>query len=251
MGINKKILIAAPVYQKTEIFIEYLNSLNHLIIPNGYEAHRYFILTNSPELEKFLQPNEYETDNCDFKNKKEKGSHLWEAEHFNSVMQARNKILAKARKENYDYIFSVDSDVLLHPKTLQFLLEDNKDMVGMTYWCNNEEKPGAIRIASNYYYAEYWSGIDTDLSPKGLYEVGIACASVLIGKRIIENEKITYSPIDNISYSCWEDYAFSLRAHVLIPDLQVYMDSRLPCRELTTLKAYNKWMKERELYKNE
>ena len=248
MELNKKILIAAPVYQKTEIFIEYLNSLNHLIIPKGYEAHKYFIITNCPEIENLLSKDEFETDNCDFKNKKEKGSHLWEEEHFNSVMQARNKILKKAREENYDYIFSVDSDILLHPKTLQFLLEDDKDMVGTTYWCNNEQKTGAIRIGSNYYFMDYWLGINTDLSKKGLYEVGIACASVLIGKRIIENEKITYSPIDNISYSCWEDYAFSLRAHILIPDLQVYMDSRLPARELTTTKAYNRWMKEKELY---
>ena len=244
----KKILIAAPVYQKTEIFIEYLNSLNHLIIPEGYEAHKYFILTNSPELKQFLKPEEYEIDNCNFNTQKEKGSHLWDDEHFSSVMQARNKILQKARKDNYDYIFSVDSDILLHPKTLCYLIEDNKDIVGVTYWCDNQDKPDAIKIGSNYYYADYWQGIDTDLSKKGLYEVGIACASVLIGKRIINNEKITYSPISNISFSRWEDYAFSLRAHVLIPDLQVYMDSRLPARELTNQKIYERWMKEKAEY---
>ena len=244
----KKILIAAPVYQKTEIFIEYLNSLNHLIIPEGYEAHKYFILTNSPELEQYLKPEEYEIDNCEFNSQKEKGSHKWDDEHFSSVMQARNKILKYARKNNYDYIFSVDSDILLHPKTLQILLQDNKDMVGVTYWCDNQDKPDAIKIGSNYYYADYWQGIDTDLSKKGIYEVGIACASVLIGPRIIKNERITYSPIDNIPFSQWEDYAFSLRAHVIIPDLQVYMDSRLPARELTNQKIFERWIKEKEQY---
>jgi hypothetical protein len=244
----KKILIAAPVYQKTEIFIEYLNSINHLIIPEGYEAHKYYVITNSPEIEKLLSPNEYETDNYDFEKEKEKGSHIWDKEHFNSVMEARNKILKYARKNNYDYIFSVDSDILLHPKTLQYLLEDNKDMVGIVYRCSQNNK-----IGTNYYYGEYHKGYpDLErLIPKGIYEVGIACASVLIGPRIVNNEKINYSPIKGVPFSQWEDYAFSLRAHALIPDLQVYMDTRLPARELTNEKEYKRWIKEKEIFKIE
>ena len=244
----KKIMIAAPVYQHTGIFIEYLNSLNHLVIPDDYEIHKYFILTNSPELEQFLSPNEYEIDNQDFKTKKEKGSHFWDTEHFNSVMQARNKILKKAREDNYDYLFSVDSDILLHPKTLKYLLDDNKDMVGMAYWCKNSS---TNKIGNNYYYTDNWGiwpNINDNLINKGLYEVGIACACILIGKRILDEKRITYTPIDNVKFTEWEDYALSLRAHILIPDIQVYMDSRLPCRELTNLNCYKRWMAEKALY---
>ena len=244
----KKILIAAPVYQKTEIFIEYLNSLNNLIIPEGYKAHKYFVITNSPEIENLLSSDEYETDNYNFEKEKEKGSHVWDKEHFNSVMEARNKILKYARKNKYDYIFSVDSDILLHPKTLQYLLQDNGDIVGVVYRCSQNDG-----IGTNYYYGEYHRGYpDLErLIPKGLYDVGVACASVLIGPRIINNEKITYSPIKGVSFSQWEDYAFNLRSRVLIPDLQVYMDTRLPARELTDQKQYNKWMKEKEIFKIE
>ena len=241
----KKILIAAPVYQKLEIFKEYLNSINNLIIPEGYEANKYFIITNSPNIEKLLSPNEYEVDNRDFKEEKEKGSHFWDEEHFNSVMEARNKILKYARENNYNYIFSVDSDILLHPKTLQYLLQDNVDMAGVVYRCSQNNN-----IGTNYYYGEYHKGYPDlkRLIPKGIYEVGIACASVLIGPRIINNEKINYSPIKGLSFSQWEDYAFSLRAHVLIPDLQVYMDTRLPARELTNEKEYNRWIEEKKIF---
>ena len=247
MELNKKILITAPVYQQTDIFKEYLNSLSHLNIPNGYEVHKYFYLCNSPELEQFLNPEEYEIDNYNFENKKEKGSHVWEEENYTSVRKARTKALEKARKENYDYVFSVDTDILLHPNCLKYLLEDNKDIVGMVYWHNS--KDGGL--GTNYYYADNWNtwpGVNDNFFEKGLYEVGIACASVLIGKRIINNEKIDYYTIDCVDFTQWEDYALSLKAHILIPDLQVFIDTRLPSRHLTERKDYIRWMKEKEEY---
>ena len=41
---GKRILIAAPVHQDEKIFVEYLNSLNHLIIPKDYEINRFGIV---------------------------------------------------------------------------------------------------------------------------------------------------------------------------------------------------------------
>ena len=50
----KKILITAPVHQNIKVFKEYLWSLNRLIIPEGYEVHKYFYLHNADNLKKFL-----------------------------------------------------------------------------------------------------------------------------------------------------------------------------------------------------
>ena len=157
----------------------------------------------------------------------------------------RTKALEKARKENYDYVFSIDSDVLVHPKTLQFLLEDNKDIVSTAYWYKIDQG-----IAENFFDYENWikSKPTLEYCKKGIYEVGVTGAATLINKRIIENEKINYYPIDCINFSIWEDYAFCLKARVLIPDVQIAIDTRLPARHLYTEKDYKRWMTEKKQY---
>ena len=56
---GKRILITAPVHQSEKIFKEYLNSLDHLIIPENYIVNRFFYLHNNPELKELLSPDEY------------------------------------------------------------------------------------------------------------------------------------------------------------------------------------------------
>lgn len=242
----KKILLTAPVHQEIDIFKEYLNALNHLFIPNGYSLTRYFYLHNCSKLKEFLQPNEYEelTDNSIYI----KYSHDFKNENYSALQYMRTAALEKARKENYDYVFSVDSDVLIHPNCLQFLLEDNKDIVGMINW---SKSLNGNQILPNCYDMDYWKWwVDNNsfLLNKGIYERGIISATVLLGKRIIENEKINYYPIDCIECSKWEDYALSLKAHILISDLQMYIDTRLPSRHLYKEKDYIRWKKENEQF---
>ena len=241
---DKRILITSPVHQEEKIFKEYLYSLSHLIIPDGYKIDRYFYLHNCSNLSLFLKENEYEIiENKINLIKKER--HEWNSENFNIVSIMRTKALEKARKEKYDYIFSIDSDVLIHPKTLHYLLQDNKDIVSMAYWYKLNQG-----IAENFFDYENWKKLKPTLEycKKGVYEVGITGAATLIGERIIKNEKINYYPIDCISFSKWEDYAFCLKAQVLIPDVQIAIDTRLPCRHLYTEKDYNRWIKDKKEY---
>ena len=220
----KKILLTAPVHQDVNVFKEYLNSINHLIIPEGYILKRYFYLHNCPELKEFLLEEDYEEvlDNSTY----EKYEHEFKNNNYTALQKMRTMALEKARKENYDYVFSVDSDILLHPKCLCFLLQDN-------------------HIQADF--RDKWH-CHQEIYQKGLTERGIISATVLIGKRVINNEKINYYSIDNILCSQWEDYAFSLKAHILIPDLKMYLDTRLPCRHLYKEKDYYRWMKDKKIY---
>jgi len=242
----KKILITAPVHQKANIFIEYLNSLKNLIIPKGYIIKKYFYLHNCSDLISFLQPDEYEEFNDD--SKYEFFNHNFEINNYKALQYMRSAALEKARKENFDYVFSVDSDILLHPKCLQFLLEDNKDIVGMINWFSSNTDKNIV--LPNCYDMDYWKWWENNsiLYTKGIYERGIISATVLLGKRIIENEKINYYALDNIECSQWEDYALSLKAHILIPDLTMYIDTRLPSRHLYKEKDYERWMMEKKEY---
>lgn len=49
------------------------------------------------------------------------------------VVNNRNKAVDEARNLGVDYLFFVDSDIVLHPWTLRRLMELDKDIVGATY----------------------------------------------------------------------------------------------------------------------
>lgn len=242
---NKKILITAPVHQSKEIFKEYLLSLSNLLIPENYKAFFYFYLHNCSELKELLKENQYEEvlDNSKYNF----FSHDFKNENYSALSYMRTKALQKAREENFDYVFSIDSDVLIHPKTLIYLLKDNQDIVGMINWSKSFS---GDKILPNCYDLEYWRWWENNsiLMQKGLYERGIISATVLLGKRIIQNEKINYYPIQNIECSQWEDYALSLKAHIMIPDLKMSIDTKLPCRHLYKEKDYIRWIKEKKEY---
>lgn len=242
---NKKILITAPIHQSKEIFKEYLLSLSNLLIPENYEAFFYFYLHNCSELKELLKENQYEEilDNSKYNF----FSHDFKNENYSALSYMRTKALQKAREENFDYVFSIDSDVLIHPKTLIYLLKDNQDIVGMINWSKSFS---GDKILPNCYDLEYWRWWEDNsiLMQKGLYERGIISATVLLGKRIIQNEKINYYPVPNIECSQWEDYALSLKAHIMIPDLKMSIDTKLPCRHLYKEKDYIRWIEEKKEY---
>jgi len=243
----KKILITAPVRQDIRIFKEYLWSLNRLNIPEDYEVHKYFYLHNSGELKKFLKPDEYEIVTDDTILELNNRTHMWRAENFKAVAAMRSMALQKARKENYDYVFSVDSDIILRKNSLLDLIEDNKDVVGKIWWtCYDQQYPWSI-FPSCYDGRDVQGRIIVDtfkIKQIGLHEIGTVCGCTLISKKVFENEFINYYPIKNLSSSNWEDYAFSTRTHIVLPAVKFYIDTRYPVKHLYRISDYEKWKKE-------
>ena len=246
----KKILITAPVHQSVDIFKEYLWSLNRLIIPEDVEIKKFFYLHNCEELKEFLNEDEYLilNDNSFFQVTEK--THMWKNENFSAVAKMRTMALEKARLENFDYIFSVDSDVLLNPMALKLLINDNKDIVGNIYWTDFDGKSLLLPNCYDYENCQFNSqkgGVDR-LKIMGVYNVGVVGACTLIGKRVIQNPYINYFPIENISSTKWEDQAFITRARCLIPDISVCIDTRFPARHLYRKSEYELWMKDKEEY---
>lgn len=246
----KKILITAPVHQNEDIFKEYLWSLDRLIIPKDVKIRRFFYLHNCENLKKFLNNDEYVilNDNSIF-HVTEK-THIWKNENFSIVAKMRTMALEKAREEHYDYVFSVDSDVLLNPLTLSLLLSDCKDIVGNIYWTDFNGKGMLLPNCydqENCQFDNLQGGLDR-LKIMGVYDVGVVGACTLIGKRIIENPFINYFPIKNISSTKWEDQAFITRARCLINDISVCIDTRYPARHLYRQSEYELWMKDKQEY---
>lgn len=92
--INKRILIALPSAKDVEP--ETMKSINRLIIPQGYEVYT-------------------------------------ELFYGYAIDQVRNLIANFAIQNNFDYLFCVDSDMVLQPDTLAKLLSVDKDIVGGAY----------------------------------------------------------------------------------------------------------------------
>lgn len=240
----KRILIAAPVHQSPEIFKEYLNSLNNLKIPEDYIIDKFFILHNCSDLKIFLETNEYTEINNEIRVDKEKNQQKqWNEESFYFISKMRTLLLQYAAQKKYDYLFTVDSDILLHPNTLIRLLQDEKAVVGNMLWtkmgnkitaiCGKDEEWGAYRDTSFLY-------------EKGLYAIGWTCACLLINSKIFNNPNISYYPIYGVDNTGCEDYAFCMRIKCNYPDEQIWIDTRYPARHLYHEKDYQRWIKEKE-----
>jgi len=245
---GKRILIASPVNQKEDIFKEYLNSLRKLIVPNEIEINYYFILHNCDNLIKYLNNNEkYDILNDNISLIKEKNKQKqWTTENYKKVAEMRSSILKKAREEKYDYLFMVDSDVLLHPKTLILLLQDNKDIVGHLSWTKLSSQ-GELKANCGAY--EGWGTYNiNEIKYPNLYKVGWTGRTTLISSKVFNNPNIDYKQILGVDNTGSEDYAFCLKAYCNIPDLEIYFDTRLPSRHLYQEKDYERWMKEKSIY---
>lgn len=253
----KKILITAPIHQDIKIFKEYLWSLNRLEIPEGYEIHKYFYLHNAENLKKFLQPDEYEIFKDNTKIEENDRTHIWRQENFSAVSQMRTKALQKAREENFDYIFSVDSDVILHKKSLIDLIFEQKDAIAKMYWTAWDSNQPWNYMPNCYDGKDengriiYFNNLNNYKSI-GTHETGVTGAAILISSRIFKEPLITYYPIEILSTSYWEDFAFCTRCKCVIPDIKFYIQNFHPAKHLYRKEDYENWIKkEKDIWKKE
>ena len=244
---EKRILITAPVCQNEKIFKEYLWSLNRLEIPEEYKIDKYFYLHNSEHLKKLLNINEYEIINDNSIYEYNNRTHIWKSENFKAVAIMRTKALEKARKEEYDYIFSVDSDVILRKTTLTELLNTNKKFISKIFWNAYDELMPDLLVPNCYEGRLTNQQIILDyerLKKSNIYETGIIGACTLISKEIFNNKYINYYPIKNLSSSEWEDYAFCIRLQVIFKNkIKAYIDTNNPVKTLYRMKNYDNWIK--------
>ncbi len=245
----KKILIAVPVIQQDiKIFKEFLWSLNKLEVPKNFEIHKYFYLYNSNNIKKFLQPNEYEIFDNKLELKKTDFNYIWDQKNFDAISEIQTKMLIKAREEKYDYLFNINSNIILHKKSLIDLLLENKDIIGKIYWTSyNKEKPWE-KIPNcydgiNHAHEIIYKNNLIHYKFIGTYEVGIIKGATLISSKIFNEPLINYYPIKILSSSYLEDYSFCVKCKCVLPDIKIYINTLHPAKCLNTEEDYNNWIK--------
>ncbi|MEW6574093.1 MAG: hypothetical protein AB1374_10730 [Bacillota bacterium] len=239
----KKVLIASPVRQKPAILKEFLWSLEHLET-TGLAVEYFFIDDHdeeSPLLRQFaagrdgvrIFPGEARgTYHCD------ETTHHWREELIWRVAAYKNRIIELACDEGFDFLFLVDSDLVLHPKTLVHLVSLEKDIVSEVYWTTWQ--PGIIPLpqvwlADDYrlYHVKQGEELSRNevhgrvedflrmLRRPGTYKVGGLGACTLISRKAL-SLGVSFSRIYNLGLA-GEDRHFCIRAAVL--GLKLYADT--------------------------
>lgn len=225
-----KILIAAPLRQSVEIFREYQKGLDGLVIPEGVTVDRFFVVNDCDEVIPEIR-GDYVICNTGDEYRKAENDHLWTMQNLDKMSYLRNVTIAQTLKGGYDYLFSVDTDLVLQPQTLQTLLDADKDIISELFYTNHW---------CNAWMWDQSDGMTTDWQVPGQYKVGFTGACMLVKRRVFEHG-VSYTKIPNIMYALrGEDRHFGVRAACL--GFEMWTDSTCPPIHLYTDEAYREYM---------
>ncbi|TVX93123.1 glycosyltransferase family 2 protein [Paenibacillus agilis] len=250
---HKRILIGSPIHQKPRILKEFLHSLLQLHHPH-IEIHYFFVDDNiEHESREILQQFQLKTKHTLITPSNEQShyecnntTHYWHSDLVWKVAAFKNSILKHAIEQKFDYVFLVDSDLVLHPNTVEQLVAVDKPIVSEIFW--TKWIPETVEQPQVWLYDEYtqWERQqdEFDVSEEeqlqriaqffnkmkipGLYEVGGLGACTLIRRDALLTG-VSFTRIPNISY--WgEDRHFCIRAAAL--GIPLYVDTHYPAFHL-------------------
>ena len=245
---KKRVLVASPVYQKPAILALFLTSLKNLKM-DSIALDYLFVDDNNDENSSTLLANfQREGSQVLILNGKEQGaylcndeSHHWDDSLMLKVANYKNSMISYAVKMDYDYLFFVDSDLVLAPGLVEHLQTENKDIVSEIFWTKwHPDKPLEPNV---WLFDEYdlvpknlgetlsseemelrQNGFLQQLRIPGLYEVGGLGACTLISRTALL-KGVSFQPIRNLTIH-GEDRFFCIRAAVL--GLDLFVDTHYP-----------------------
>jgi hypothetical protein len=224
-----KILLGSPARQDERIFEQYIKGLDKLDLP--CQVDRFFILNDADNLKPYLKQNEYTEYNTGDHYEKNELSHYWRKPNLDKMPIMRNMLIEKTLSDNYDYLFMVDTDLIIQPQTLNALLEANKDIVAEIFWTKVHPDKDDHRTQVNCWdfgqNDRFEHSKETWKQP-GLYRVGGTGACILIHRKVFESG-VDYSPIYNLKL-IGEDRFFSVRA--VCHGFDLWIDTHYPCLHL-------------------
>lgn len=246
-----RVLVGAPVRRKPSILRHFLDGLAEL---DRFEEGLDFVFVDDnddPEASAMLRawdppvgrgtlllPQGVEPEQYDSAN----DYHRWNWRLTYRVAAMRNKLLQMAQDGDYTHVLLVDSDLLLHPGTLQWLLAAEKDIIAEVFWTRFFPKggwtvPQAWLWGETSMYRIYPDEDAEDLTREeiqrrvrewfdeirvpGVYQVAGTGACILISRAVLE-AGVDYTPVPGIGW--WgEDRFFQVRSAVA--GFETYVDT--------------------------
>ncbi|MDO3412077.1 CDP-glycerol glycerophosphotransferase family protein [Saccharibacillus sp. CPCC 101409] len=248
MNLKKRVLVGSPIKQSPAILQEFLNSLSNLK-QDTYELH-YLFLDNNNEpassqlLQEFSKDNDsvmihnYDNENHYVKNDL---THSWNETLIWKVAHMKNIIINIALEYKYDYLFFIDSDIVLHTDTIGKLIQAEKEIISEIFWTKwQPDFPELPQVWLQDHYNLFTKHRDEQISETealqrqndflqklknpGVYEVGGLGACTLISREALL-KGVNFDELKNISF--WgEDRHFCIRAAAL--NIGMYVDTHYP-----------------------
>jgi GT2 family glycosyltransferase len=245
-----KVLIGSPIRQKPPILHEFLESLRRLE-EKSYTLDFFFIDDNDQKESKailqtfsqskegrctlFSPPKDCSQYVCNER------THHWQNTMIWKVAEFKDRIIQEARNRDYDYLFFIDSDIVLHPRTIDQLIAAKKEIISNIFW--TKWMPDQIPLPQVWvsdHYTLFEHEIHEQISEQemarrqrafleklkkpGVYEVGGLGACTLISRAALQKE-ISFKRIRNITF--WgEDRHFCVRAAAV--GLGLFVDTHYP-----------------------
>lgn len=253
----KRVLIGSPIRQNPIILNEFLISLTELnkddlelsycFVDDNIDKESSYILDRFKREQlgvTILKSSDFELEQsvdyiCD------ENTHHWKESIIDKVIMYKNTIINIAKNQDFDYLFFIDSDIILHPFTLQQLILSNKDIISNIFWTKwSIDSVLEPQVWLQDVYNMYKTVADEKLSKKeilmeseifrkklkkpGVYQVGGLGACTLLSKRVVHSG-VNFSRLYNVSF--WgEDRHFCIRAAALGFDL--FVDTHYPAYHL-------------------
>ena len=245
-----RVLVGVPIRQKKPILLEFLESLKRLE-EKTYALDYLFIDDNDQKdsrelLQSFAREN---GEKCTLHIPDQDASqyvcnertHHWKDEMIWKVADFKDRIIQTARDQNFDYLFFIDSDIVLHPRTIDQLIQAKKEIISNIFW--TKWLPDQIPLPqvwvsdhytlfeheiheqlTNYEMGKRQQAFLERLKKPGIYEVGGLGACTLIARSALQKE-ISFKRIRNVTF--WgEDRHFCIRAAAL--GLKLFVDTHYP-----------------------
>lgn len=245
---KKRVLIGSPIRQKSAVLNEFLISLEELD-NESIDITYLFIDDNENHESSMLLKNFASKVNNVMVYKNESNdqyvcndqTHLWNEQLVWKVASLKNMIIQIAIEFKFDYLFFIDSDIVLHPATIIHLISTNKEIISEIFWTKwQPEFPELPQVWLEDHYTMFKKHRNEQISPEealrrqevfvqqlrepGIYEVGGLGACTLISRAALE-KGVNFNEIKNLSF--WgEDRHFCVRACVL--GIGLYVDTHYP-----------------------
>jgi hypothetical protein len=235
----KRILITAPLRQDADIFEAYQQGLDALEVPEGYAVDRFFVVNDCEDVIPQIRNAKYIRADTGDEYLRTGNDHLWTMNLMAKMSTLRNITILEMLDGGYDYWLSIDTDIVVDPRTLRVLLKADKDIVSEIFWT---ESPSGKLWCNAWLWDQY--GVDDEhfreWKRPGLYRCGMTGALTLVKRRVFE-AGVNYTRIPNINTALkGEDRHFCVRA--ACAGFELWIDSHCPARHLYTRQLYNDYM---------
>jgi hypothetical protein len=223
-----KILHFSPVRKSNEIVALHLKSLQDLKQENFELTYSFFDdnidAKSSEHINDFVSDSKSILfDKIDLIEKNtSQGKERWERDMYSRITTIKDSVIDFFLKSDFDYLFFTDSDLVLHPQTIEALLKQNKDFCAEIFWTKFSYVP---TYAPNCWNQDGYTVDDLKLfREKGTYNVGFTGACTLLSRKILE-DNVRFKKIDNLNW-LGEDKHFCIRASVLGYD--IFINTEFP-----------------------